>query len=179
MNNAFLTMTGALQEAVAEFVYEKVRGRFVSINPQIRPWAAFTPEEKEECKLGIQLWLRGLGANEITEEWYNRSGHVPPALWSQTKGYAEDFQPFALAGLDMLDLIVRLANETMDMREHARGMGRSYGYALYDETPVLNDMAVNDRACYDYIRRNLPLPLQIHYQAGAVEGYHLAKNQDQ
>ena len=101
-------MEKALQQAVAHPVYEKMRQSLLLINPQMKTWDALSEQEREQIGQGMDMWLRGLGANEVSEEWYDRSGHFPRAIWDQLPG-VDHTHIFGFAALDVISELTKLA----------------------------------------------------------------------
>src|SRR5881275_3235968 len=103
-----MQMSNELKNLLASHVYEQTRSMLLVAAPAMKTWDQLTGDEQAQCAEAMRLWLDGLGSNEVAEEWFNRSGHFPRAIWSQVPD-GPDRNTFILAGLDLIQTLIAMA----------------------------------------------------------------------
>ncbi len=98
-------MSNELKRMLAEHTYKSTQSMLMVTAPSMKPWEQLTGDEQTQCMEAMRFWLDGLGSNEVAEEWYNRSGQVPRAIWDQVPD-GPDKTIFIMAALDMLKWLI-------------------------------------------------------------------------
>ena len=101
-------LSNELGRMLAEHTYESTRLQFRVVAPEMKPWDGLSEDEQAQCRDAMRLWLAGLGSNEVGEEWFNRSGRFPRALWDQVPNGPSP-TIFIMAALEMLERVLALA----------------------------------------------------------------------
>jgi hypothetical protein len=100
-----MQLSNDLKRMLAEHTYESTRSMLMVTAPSMKPWDQLEGSEQAQCMEAMRMWLAGLGSNEVAEEWYNRSGQIPRAIWDQVPD-GPDKTIFIMAALDMLNRLI-------------------------------------------------------------------------
>lgn len=111
---SFLNLSPTLGAVVASTVYENMRQRGIHLRP-MRPWEALTDDERAQIIRGLNLWLKGLGSNEVAQAWFERSGSfVGPIVEQLQQDY--DRTMFTFAAMDLINELIKLAEQGVDQQ---------------------------------------------------------------
>ena len=112
-------MSNELKNLLASSVYEQNRSMLTVAVPAMKPWDQLTGDEQAQCREAMRFWLDGLGSSEVGEAWFDRSGHVPRAIWDQVP-HGPDRTIFIMAALDLLGWLI--AQAELGLKQEQRGV---------------------------------------------------------
>lgn len=101
-----------LQRKVAELVYEADRQRLMISSPELLAWNQLGQQEQEDFMKAIDMWLAGLGSNEVIESWYERSGHIIPTFLEDVA--LVDRVSWSFTALDVIYTLMGLARQSVE-----------------------------------------------------------------
>lgn len=107
-----IRMNEQLQLAVAEVVYEKTRKSVVYINNSIPAWSELSQQDQIIFGRSVDIWMAGLGSNEVGKAWYERSGQMPHFFWDQL-ATVNTSDIFIFACLYVLEELISRAEQTL------------------------------------------------------------------